>query len=319
MPAWTDPDWLSEAHGWIEERADELRLRVTGAIEQPHVRPWSTVLRVPTTGGDVWFKANGPTEAYEAGVVSVLAGRRPDCVPDLLAADLERGWMLVADGGERLREVVARERDLGRWLDVLPLYAGLQIDLVDHAGELLTLGTPDRRLATLSDQYEGLLDRLEPSSVPEIDRLRKLTPGVREMCDELAAYGIPETIQHDDLHDGQVFVRDGRYLLFDWGDSVVSHPFFTMSVTLEGVLSWGLDDIEGSVDTTPFRDAYLGPFERYAPRADLEAALAIALRLGWVCRALGFDELSAVLDPQAREEHADAVAIRLRMFLAGFP
>ena len=83
---------------------------------------------------------------------------------------------------------------------------------------------------------------------------------VEEMCDELAGYGLPETIQHDDFHDGQVFVRDGRYLLLDWGDACVSHPFFTLSVTLEGQLAWGLDDVHGSVDVRPFRDAYLRAF-----------------------------------------------------------
>jgi hypothetical protein len=40
------------------------------------------------------------------------------------------------------------------------------------------------------------------------------------MCRQLSAVAIPETVQHDDLHDGQVFVRDGRYLFFDWGDIV---------------------------------------------------------------------------------------------------
>jgi hypothetical protein len=100
------------------------------------------------------------------------------------------------------------------------------------------------------------------------------------MCDELAGYGLPETIQHDDFHDGQVFVRDGRYLLLDWGDACVSHPFFTLSVTLEGILGWGLDDIQGSVDVRPFRDAYLEPFTPLAEGADLLAACATAATTG---------------------------------------
>jgi hypothetical protein len=109
---------------------------------------------------------------------------------------------------------------------------------------------------------------------------------VRSRAAELASFGIPETIQHDDLHDGQVFLSDGRYLLFDWGDACLSHPFFTLSVTLEGMLAWGLEDVEDSVDTTPFRDAYLEPFVRDFGDRDLQRAAAIALRLGWICRAL---------------------------------
>ena len=95
-----------------------------------------------------------------------------------------------------------------------------------------------------------------------------------------------QTIQHDDLHDGQVFVATDATVFIDWGDSCVSHPFFSMAVTLEGGLSWGLDDVEDSVDIAPFRDAYLEPFAAYGTHAELETAHAAALRLGWLCRAL---------------------------------
>ena len=29
--------------------------------------------------------------------------------------------------------------------------------------------------------------------------------------------------------------KDGRYLLLDWGDACVTHPYFTLAVTLDGV------------------------------------------------------------------------------------
>ena len=110
---------------------------------------------------------------------------------------------------------------------------------------------------------------------------------------------------------------DGRYLFFDWGDACVGHPFFTMSVTLEGVLTWGLDDVEDSVDIAPFRDAYLEPFSAMADRRDLEAGFAVALRLGWIGRALNYQSTREALGPPYRAQFHDAVAIRLRMFLAG--
>ena len=55
---WRDPDWLAETHSWVDDQTERLGLTRSGAIEQPHVYPWSTVLRVPTTRGDLWFKAN---------------------------------------------------------------------------------------------------------------------------------------------------------------------------------------------------------------------------------------------------------------------
>lgn len=307
MPPWTDPLWLAEAHGWIEAEVGRLGVGVVGAIEQPHIRPWSTVMRVPTDRGDVYFKANTEELRYEAAVVTLLAQQRPDCIQELLAADFERGWMLMGDAGTRLREVIERERDLGRWMDVLPLYAGVQVDVAAYADELIALGAPDLRLATLPAKYEQLLDDLDGLPSEEHRRLRDLVPQVAEQCDVLAAYGMPETIQHDDFHDGQVFVRDGRYLLLDWGDACVSHPFFSLAVTLEGGIAWGLDDVQGSVDVAPFRAAYLEPFARAG--SDLDAAAMLASRLGWVCRAVNGHVLGDL----------DGTRVRLRMFVDGHP
>jgi hypothetical protein len=112
-------------------------------------------------------------------------------------------------------------------------------------------------------------------------------------------------------------VRDGRYLFFDWGDACVAHPFLSMAVTLEGALAWGLDDVEGSVDVTPFRDAYLRPFGRYAEPAELESAHARALRLGWICRALNVRMFADALEGSDREQWLERVHVRLRMFLDG--
>jgi hypothetical protein len=277
---WRDPLWLAGAHEWIEREVARLGLRRTGEIDQPHVYPWSTVLRAPTEGGDVWFKANHEPLRHEAALVTLLAARRPNCVPPLLGADLDRGWMLMADAGTTLRRLQEEELDLSRWLDVLPLYAGVQIDLVDATDELVALGVPDLRLARLPELYARFVEDVEVG-----DRAREAVPRVAELAEELAAYGVPETINHDDLHDAQVFVRDGRYLLLDWGDACVSHPFFTLSVTLEGVLAWGLDDVENAVDTSPFRDAYLAPWREVCD-GDLVAACETALRLGWAARAV---------------------------------
>lgn len=294
MQPWTDPTWLAQAHEWIRAHVEPV-----GPIEQPHVRPWSTILRVPTAGGNVWFKANLPVHACEAAVVGTLARLRPDRVPELLAVDLERGWLLMGDAGVRLRELVEEERSLDRWLDVLPAYAELQLDAAANADELIALGVPDRRLAVLPEQAAQLLDDVGH---------------VGEMCDELASYRIPETIQHDDFHDAQVFLRDGRYRFFDWGDACVSHPFFSLSVTLEGVIGWGLDDVAGSVDLAPFRDAYLDAFRDHGSTDELQSALSVALRLGWLCRALNVHRFALAYDSPTREEHLQGVDLRLRLF-----
>lgn len=301
---WTDPEWVASAQAWIAEELDRLDLRVTGRIEQPHVQRWATVMRVPTSGGRVWFKANTGSLQHEAGVVSLLAERAAGVVPPLLAADVSRGWMLMADAGERLRDLVPIERSLDRWLDVLASYARIQLACSDAVDELLALGVPDRRLSTLPSSYAAIVESLDVEP-----RFREAVGYVEGLCCALAGFGIEETLQHDDLHDGQVFVRDGRHLVMDWGDACISHPFFTLSVTLEGVIAWGLDDEEDSVDVSPFRDAYLEPFAAAYPGVDLRAAVPLALRLGWVCRVV-----NGHVPGEDSSTHA-----RLRMFLDGRP
>ena len=215
--------------------------------------------------------------------------------------------MLMEDGGQTLRDLIGIERDLSRWSDVLPLYASVQIDLMGDLTELLALGVPDFRLATLPEKVEAVLEEIVDQPEEERRRLAGCMPWIREACEELGSAGIPETIQHDDLHDAQVFVRDDRYLLLDWGDSCVSHPFFSLAVTLDGVISFGVDDVRGSAPTEPFRDAYLEQF-RGRTSSDLVALSETARRLGWLCRAIN-SRLSQPSDESTR--------LRLGMFLDG--
>ena len=307
MSEWLDPSWRADVDGWIEERLAWLGLSSSGAFDHVHERAWSTVIRVPTQNGNVFFKAVASTLRHEAALTAFLGSRRPDCIPPPLAVDSDRGWMLLEDGGRQLRELIATERSLDRWASVLPRYASVQIDFIGDVAELLGLGVPDLRLDVLPTKVEAVLDEMVDLPDGERRRLVESMPWVREACEELAAAGIPETIQHDDLHDAQVFVRGDRYLLLDWGDACVSHPFFSLAVTLDGVIAWGVDDVEGSEPTEPFRDAYLEPF-RGRTSKDLVALSATARRLGWLCRAVN-SRLSQPSDESTR--------LRLGMFLDG--
>ena len=309
MSDWLDPEWRAQADAWIGEQLGRLGREPVGAFDQVHDRPWSTVIRVPTERGNLFFKAVSPELHHEAALTELLGTRRPDCIPAPLAVDRGRGWLLMEDGGQTLRELISREGDLGRWHDVLPLYAGVQIDLMGDVNELLAIGVPDLRLATLPAKVEALLEEIVDIPHEERRRLDASLPWVREACAQLAETGIAETIQHDDLHDAQVFSRDGDYLLLDWGDACVSYPFFSLAVTLDGVIAWGVDDVEGSEPTEPFRDSYLEPFRGSTTR-DLVPLTETARRLGWLCRAVN-SRLSQPSDESAR--------LRLGMFLDGRP
>jgi Phosphotransferase enzyme family len=314
---WLEPDWRAEAEAWIRHR-----VRITGSIEQPHVYPWSTVLRVPTEDGDTWFKATSlELHGFEPELTEILAAQFPDRVTELFAIDAERGWMLMRDAGTRLRELLESADDLQPWEDVLPLYAEVQIRLAPRAENLLAFGVPDERLAGIPAKVEALLaddealmlessDELSPD---QRDELQRRLPELRALVEELEAFGIPETVQHDDFHDGQVFVRDGRYRLLDWGDSCISHPFHTLTVTLRSI-AWRHGLEPGSEPLLRLRDAYLEPFGAPVRAAEL------AYRTGTLGRALAWHRyLACTPDGQRDPDDAESVPYGLRLFLENGP
>ena len=293
---------------------DSEHADVAGDIEQPHVRWWSTVLRVPTTDGDLYFKAVSAVHVFEAALTGLLSELQPGRVPEVVAIDSERGWMLMRDGGTRLRELVATRADLHHWERLLPGYAQLQIEMAPHAARLLELGVPDERLAVLPEHFRELL-ATHPKGLTreEHQRLIDAAPRVDDMCRELAAYGIPETIQHDDLHDGQVFVSGGRYRIFDWGDSCVSHPFHSLTVILR-MIAWQHDLEPGGRELQRLRDAYLEPF------GHLQAAAELAYRTGTIARSLAWHRERTAREAELiDEEDATDTAYGLRLFLADGP
>ena len=134
--------------------ARTARTGADGSFDQVHDRPWSTVIRSRRRGQRV-LQGGAPPLRHEAALTELLGVRRPDCIPPPLAIDSAEGWMLMEDGGQTLRQLVEVERDLSRWNDVLPLYAGVQIDLMDDVPALLAIGVPDFRLASLPTSLRG--------------------------------------------------------------------------------------------------------------------------------------------------------------------
>jgi hypothetical protein len=254
------------AEEWIRAHVEPA-----GAIETEHERPWATVLRVPVAGGVVWFKQCAPVQAFEPRLTAELFARWPDRVAEVLGYDEERAWLLLADAGTPIG-VFGNPPDA--WLVALPLYAELQRGEAAHTHEHLTHGVPDLRLATLPARYDDLLQRELPLDGDEVDRLREFAPRFAELCGELAAHGLPETVQHDDLHYANIYAHGERLRLLDWGDASIAHPFASLVVTFRF-----LEEINkllpGDAWFERLRDAYLEP---WGP--GLTDAFALALRVG---------------------------------------
>ncbi len=290
------------AEDWIRAHVEPV-----GAIETEHERPWATVLRVPLAEGVAWFKACAPVQAFEPRLTAGLFARWPDRVAEVLGHDEERAWLLLADAGTPIR-VFGNPPE--PWLAVLPLYAELQRGEAAHTHDHLTHHVPDLRVATLPARYEDLLRQDLPLASDEIGRLRTFAARFAELCSELAAHDVPETVQHDDLHMANVYAQGERPRLLDWGDASISHPFASLVVTFRF-----LEEINKLPPADPWfarlRDAYLEPWGR-----GLAGTCALAIRVGTFAHTFAWARQRDALPGEARPDFDRRFPIVLRRAVA---
>jgi hypothetical protein len=289
---WAQPGWRERAERWIGAQLGPI-----GDVEEVKLRPWSAVLRAHTSGGDVYFKANLPALANEPELTRLLHRIDPAHVLPVLAEEPGEGWMLQADGGPTMRSRLDGSDDLAGWERMLECYAELQVRASAHVEELLAAGAPDRRLAALPGLFEAVVDA-------EDARLLGLAPRLSELCAELDTFGLPASVDHSDLHAGNVLAPSDGYIFFDWHEGAVTHPFFSMVVATRW-LAHNHGVRAGSTEEAQLRDAYLGPWTGFGAMASLGAALDLALRVGTLTRALGWMRVLEGLPPAERAEWGD--------------
>jgi hypothetical protein len=321
-PPWALPGWFPVAEAWLRSSLEELGYAVTGPAQQVRVWELSCVLRAPTDRGVVYFKAtaDSPLFVNEGVVMGTLAGLFPDHVPAPLAVDAARGWMLLGDLGDEL----GWETPVERREDVLRAFARLQIEAVAHVDQLLGAGCLDRRPAWMAAEAEAWLPAIEATgrlpgidaatwlSAGEIAELRDAAPSVAAICGELAAFAVPATLVHGDLHLSNVADGPAGYRYFDWTDACISHPF----VDLLAFFHEDEEEVDGGFRTR-LRDAYLAEWTSFEPAERLLRAWRLAEPLAAFHHAISYRSIVAGIEPPLDRHMAASTAYWLRKLLAG--
>jgi hypothetical protein len=287
---------------WIRAHVDPV-----GRIETVHSRPWATVMRVPTADGVVWFKACAPVQAFEPRLSAELFARWPDRVAQVLGHNEDRAWLLLADAG---LAVGAFGNSPQSWMSALPLYAELQRGEAAYAEDHVRHGVPDLRLARLPERFEDLVRRRLPLTDDEITRMRGFTCQFTGLCEDLSRRGVPETVQHDDLHMANLYAHRDRLRILDWGDSSIAHPFASLVVTFRF-----LEERNRMSSEDPWfgrlRDAYLEP---WGP--GLRGTFTLAMRVGAIAHAVAWLRQRDALPKEAQPEFNKGFSIVLRRAIA---
>jgi hypothetical protein len=307
----------TDATAWADARLNEAGVLPTGAAEQPRVRPWGTVLRIPTTEGAAWLKATAPATAFEVALYPILHRHAPDLLLNPIAVDRDRGWLLLPDGGIHHGDTLEGSALVDAMAAVLPRYAELQRAVAPAVEEMIAAGVVDMRPATLPERFdEALMVTGDYAAEYGTDedramhaRIAAARPHVIEWASRLAASPVPPSIDHDDLHPRNILVRSEDALdtarIYDWGDSVVAHPFTSALVALRSM--------QASLEVGPrdpallrLRDAYLEPFGDLGSHAELVETLETACHAGKIVRALVWQRALGMMSPGEAGDFAGA-------------
>ena len=222
----------------------------------------------------------------------------PDRVVPVTAAG--DGFLLTPDQGEVFYESAGG--DLENWVRLAREAALLQRDLVPHHAALMEVGMAQLRpeesadyVAARVEQYATLPPRDPRRLAPEVaERLHAHLPVVRRWAEQVAALGLPLTLNHNDLHENNVFDVDGRLRFFDFGDALVTEPLAVLLIPLNilgeklaadgedprlwRVVDAALEVWSDLVPATELRDATGGPPARPdRPRGVVGALSALAV------------------------------------------
>lgn len=288
-----DAPWFEEAYmlkvkNWIKEVLhEEGNLSLLGDISEVKKSDFSLVLLVPVNTGNLYFKATRSSTHHEAAVSRYFHTMYPGKSTGIVRIHDIEGWLLMKElGGVPIRQL----KDKEIWKAAITEYAQLQVSEISNIDELSSMNVPNRTLSTLKkdiiQHLEGMCDT--GLSAEEKEAVMKLQPELLAMCDELEQLIPLHSIDHGDLHSANIQYVNGKLVFLDWGDSSITHPFFSTRVFWNSLFELVDNDSEWLKVIEEFRPYYMKAWTAIAPLEKLEIALKISDQLGCIHRAVSW-------------------------------
>lgn len=246
----------------------------------------SIVLEGVYEGDFIYLKSANQAAFFESRLTTYLSKKFPDTAVELLAANHKSNWMLM----KKLPGVLLRNtKSMNAYVSMTRNYATLQQQVMPDVHDLLSLGVIDRRLSILKKEIDDNLERLCATGLEEEEtqKILSMKPELLSMCEEMVGV-LPDTLDHGDLHSGNVFVDQNSVRFFDWGDASITHPFLSTRVFWNSLFELLEEDTDENWmrKISEFRPVYLDMWKEYAPMHVLKRQLFLAEQVGCVYRAL---------------------------------
>lgn len=286
---------------------------------------YSVVYKIKTAGGVFYLKQTPKPLFSESKVLNLLSEQGCENIPNILIEnDVLCCFLMTSCGEVSLRHLFRGKIDLTKLKQGISNYTKIQRLVENRVHQLLLLSVPDWRLDKFSSLYYQLIqqDKLlmdDGLTREEIDRLNQLYPTCVKLCEDLSKYEIPETIGHCDFHENNMLLdrKTGAINIIDWGETVITHPFFSLQGCLWNIVHFN-ELKKTDLVYRKLQSQCVAHWLDLYDEGKLLQALDIADQLNGVYAALGYERLYVATQGQpkmAQQEHSGSVAGCLRSFL----
>ena len=224
--------WIDEVIGWME-RTTGRTFSSSRGIEQWNAGGGFALLRACSDDGrQYWLKATGEPNSHELGITGLLWKLCPDYLPRLVATREDWNAWLTEDAGDPLPDTPS----LDALAPAAKRMAELQLLTVGRTDELLAAGVFDQRLPVLRRHIDPVIAYLidamarqtsTKSAALSRDRLLELGEILRDACFRLEAFGLPDTLIHNDLNAGNILSDGAKCVFTDWSEAAVGNPLLS--------------------------------------------------------------------------------------------
>ncbi|MBA2649280.1 MAG: phosphotransferase [Legionella sp.] len=308
-----------QAVKWAKTYLRDMGNQLQGSFIPVRVMPWSSVYYTATSIGSVYLKQTARPFAIEVVLLPYLINLFPDILPKMVGTNQDLCCFLMRDAGRPLRDYLRANYQVGLANKGVAAYVEIQQGATSHIDLLFKLGVPDWCLAVLPSLYLKLLDEeafliSDGLTRLEIDRLKSLHTRVSELCYQLNQYAIPETIEHGDFHDNNMLVSyDNQIIINDWGDTIITHPFFSMTSFLNSAFRNHKINNTSRIGRN-LLDNYLNHWIGYEPKNRLVEAFELVKRLNNIKFAISFYRITQCPGMDGLGEYKGTIAKALVEF-----
>lgn len=270
----SSPGWTHTAMEWLR-CAVEHPISFTGRIRQLNAGGGFVLARFEMEREpSYWLKAVCGQNAHEFGITRRLAEICPEFLPSFVGWSEPWNALWMEEAGEPVSLWTVPK--LARAASTM---AALQKKATGHSAELLSAGASDHCLPSLRGHLGEIFEYLaEAMAMPastktlpiERRRLLELSQITEDICLQMEALHIPDTIFSTDIQTGNILFKNDRCVFIDWCESAVGNPFaaFEYLCLLEpGQRGEWIDDL---------REAYRTPWRERLTDDQIDCAFALA-------------------------------------------